>query len=102
MIRCSAFAMLLLAISAATVHADDTDVTPPGAPAAVDETHPIYSSDARWVAGVLVAIGGLFLAALVVGRVVRAEAMETAPSAISHEEEDGADRAEHSTPPESR
>jgi hypothetical protein len=66
-------AMVFLSIAAASLQADDTDVTPPGAPAAVDETHPIYSADSHWVAGMLACAGGLFLAALVVGRLVRTE-----------------------------
>lgn len=92
---------LLLAIMGAAApgaFADDTDTppTPEGrGPAAVDETHPIYSTDAHWVATVLIAIGGLFLAAMVVGPIVRAESPEVVPVAMSHEEDPAADRVGH-------
>ena len=75
---------------------NDTVSVPEGrGPAAVDETHPLYSTDARWVGSVLVAIGGLFLAARVVGPIVRAEAPDVVPVAMSHEEDPAADRLGH-------
>jgi hypothetical protein len=78
---------ILLLIATGTVHADDSEVTTPGGPAAVDETHPIYSADARWVGGMLAAVGGLFLAALVIGRLVRDENPESESLMIEHEEQ---------------
>jgi len=59
---------------------------------APDETHPIYSSDANWVGAVVATVGGLFLAALVIGPIVRAEAPAAVPPAMSHEEDPAADR----------
>ncbi len=60
--------------------------------AAPDETHPIYSSNANWVGAVVAAVGGLFLAALVIGPIVRAESPQAVPPAMSHEEDPAADR----------
>ena len=60
--------------------------------AAPDETHPIYSNDANWTGAVLATIAGLFLAALVIGPIVRAEAPQAVPPAMSHEEDPAADR----------
>lgn len=88
--------VVILSAGSSTSFADDTDVAPEGrGPAAVDETHPIYSTDAHWVGPLLIAIGGLFLAAMIVGPIVRAEAPEVVPVAISHEEDPAADRVGH-------
>jgi len=57
-----------------------------------DETHPVYSTSSIWVTSVLVGVAGLFLAALVIGPIVRAEAPDAVPAAISHEEDPAADR----------
>jgi hypothetical protein len=57
-----------------------------------DETHPLYSADAAWAGGVIAAIIGLFLAASVIGPIVRAEAPQAVPAAMSHEEDPAADR----------
>jgi len=94
---------LVLMISSAPTHAapgDDIETAPTvtaegRGPAAINETHPLYSTDARWVGSVLVAIGGLFLAAMVVGPIVRAESPEVVPAAMSHEEDPAADRLGH-------
>lgn len=67
-----------------------TDLRP--APALDDDTHPIYSADAQWTGDVIVAIAGLFLAAAVIGPIVRAEAPQAVPVAMSHEEDPAADR----------
>lgn len=88
--------LLLLSASGTAAFGDDTVVSTEGrGPAAVEETHPLYSTDARWVGSVLVAIGGLFLAAMVIGPIVRAEAPEVVPAAMSHEEDPAADRLGH-------
>jgi hypothetical protein len=60
--------------------------------AAPDETHPIYSADANWTGAAVATVAGLFLAALVIGPIVRAEAPQAVPPAISHEEDPAADR----------
>jgi hypothetical protein len=65
----------------------DTRVLP-----ASDDTHPIYSADAKWVGNLVVAAAGLFLAAMVIGPIVRAEAPDAVPVAMSHEEDPAADR----------
>lgn len=93
--------LLLAVLTAAPALADDIDITPPGAPAAPDETHPIYSSDARWMGSVLIATGGLFLAAVLIGRFVRSESPQIVPPATSHEEDPAADRIGHAESPES-
>ena len=90
--------LVMLSAAAPSAFSDDTDITPATegrGPAAVDETHPLYSTDAHWVEDVLIAIGGLFLAAMVVGPIVRAEAPEVVPVAMSHEEDPAADRLGH-------
>jgi hypothetical protein len=62
------------------------------ATAVPDDTRPIYSTDTRWAASLLAGIAGLFLAAVVIGPIVRAEAPEAVPAAMSHEEDPAADR----------
>ena len=57
-----------------------------------DDTHPLYSADANWVGAMVVAAAGLFLAAMVIGPIVRAEAPDAVPVAMSHEEDPAADR----------
>ncbi len=80
--------------------ADDTDIPPEiKAPVAVDETHPVYAGDSSWVAGLLIAIAGLFVAAFAVGKVVRAEASDLVPVAMSHKEDPAADRLGHASMP---
>ena len=65
----------------------DTQVLPTS-----DDTHPLYSNDATWVGGMVVGAAGLFLAAMVIGPIVRAEAPNAVPVAMSHEEDPAADR----------
>jgi hypothetical protein len=88
--------LMLMGASGSVAFGDEFDATSEGrGPGAVDETHPIFSTDARWVGGVLVGIGGLFLAAMIVGPIVRAEAPEVVPVAMSHAEDPAADRLGH-------
>ncbi len=88
--------LAILSAVSASAFADDMDVAPEGrGPAAVDDTHPVYSTDAHWVGTLLVVVGGLFLAAMIVGPIVRAEAPEVVPVAMSHEEDPAADRVGH-------
>ncbi len=92
---------LLPCCLAATPSALDDELDAPAdnrSPATVDETHPLYSNDARWVTTLLVAVGGFFLAALVIGPIVRAEAPQVVPPAMSHEEDPAADQVGHSDP----
>jgi hypothetical protein len=73
---------------------DNSTDTPPGlrdAPASND-THPVYSADSHWAEDLIVAVAGLIVAAAVIGPIVRAEAPQAVPAAISHEEDPGADR----------
>jgi len=89
------FATILFLAITVSVKAEDlapdnigeTRVTNPA-----DDTHPVFSSDTHWTADVLVAIAGLFLAAAVIGPIVRAEAPATVPDAMSHEEDPAVDR----------
>ena len=62
------------------------------APAA-DETHPVYSADARWVRPTLAAVGGLFAAAMAVGgTTVWLRLRGVVPQAATHEENPAGDR----------
>jgi hypothetical protein len=93
--RISRIILMLACLAASPALADD--VAPPDskAPLETDETHPIYSTDAHWVITLSIAIGGLFLAALIVGQVVKTEAPDVVPVAMSHEEDPAADRLGH-------
>ena len=53
------------------------------------DTHPILSSNGGWVPIMLIIIGGMFLAAAVIGPIVRANAPEEVPTAHSHDEPPG-------------
>jgi hypothetical protein len=52
--------------------------------AAESDTHPTLSTDATWAGSVLIGIAGFFVAAMVVGPMVRAEAIEQLPPAADH------------------
>ena len=55
------------------------------------DTHPALSSNGSWVPIILIIIGGLFLAAAVIGPIVRANLPEEIPPpAHSHDEPPGA------------
>jgi hypothetical protein len=55
------------------------------------EPHPILSSNGSWVPIMLIIIGGMFLAAAVIGPIVRANMPEEIPPpAHSHDEPPGA------------
>src|SRR4051812_6543328 len=58
--------------------------------AAAPDAHPILSENGSWVPIMLIIIGGMFLAATVVGIVVRANMPEEVPPAHSHDEPPGA------------
>ena len=51
--------------------------------------HPILSDSGGWVPVMLMVVGGLFLAAAVIGPIVRANAPEEVPPAHSHDEPPG-------------
>src|ERR1700728_4549851 len=57
-----------------------------------DDTHPLYSTDTHWAGDIAIAIAGLFVAAAVIGPIVRAEAPQAVPVAVSHEEDPAVDR----------
>jgi hypothetical protein len=56
-------------------------------PASDADPHPIVSTDAVWAGSAVMIILGLFLAAAVVGPIVRAEAPDAVPQAFSHKED---------------
>jgi hypothetical protein len=56
-------------------------------PASDADPHPIISTDAAWAGTAVIVILGLFLAAVVVGPIVRAEAPDAVPQAFSHKED---------------
>jgi hypothetical protein len=51
------------------------------------DAHPVLSPNAIWAGSALIAIVGLFVAAVVVGAVVRAEFPDEVPNAFSHAED---------------
>ena len=53
------------------------------------EPHPILSSNGSWVPIMVIVVGMLFLAAAVIGPIVRANAPEEVPPAHSHDEPPG-------------
>jgi hypothetical protein len=53
------------------------------------DTHPILSNNGTWVPILLFIIGGMFLAAAVIGPIVRANTPEEVPPAHSHDEPPG-------------
>jgi hypothetical protein len=57
-----------------------------------DETHPIYAISSAWVTSVLIGSAGLFLAAMLIGPIVKAEAPQAVPAAMSHEEDPAVDQ----------
>jgi hypothetical protein len=52
--------------------------------------HPVLSSNPNWAGALLIAVGGLFLAAIAVGLVVRFNAPREVPPMHSHDEPPGA------------
>jgi hypothetical protein len=57
--------------------------------AAEAEPRPTLSSDGSWVPVILIVVGGMFLAAAVIGPIVRANTPEEVPPAHSHDEPPG-------------
>jgi hypothetical protein len=55
-----------------------------------DVPHPTKSKDADWAGVVIIIVLGMFLAAAVIGPIVRANAPEEVPPAHSHDEPPGA------------
>jgi hypothetical protein len=53
------------------------------------ESHPILSSNGSWVPVMLIIIGFMFVAAAVIGPIVRANVPEEVPPAHSHDEPPG-------------
>jgi hypothetical protein len=87
--------LLIMICFAAPALAEETPADNPIEPRVTqgtDDTHPIYSNDSHWAGNVIVVIAGLFLAAVVIGPIVRAEAPQAVPPAMSHEEDPAADR----------
>ncbi len=93
------FLLLILLIFARPVLAEELNSdsgadssTDTHAAQASDETHPIYAADSHWVASLVIGIAGLFVAAMVIGPIVRSETPEAVPEAVSHEEDPAVDR----------
>ena len=53
------------------------------------DAHPTLSTNGTWVPILLIIIGGMFLAAAVIGPIVRANSPEEVPPAHSHDEPPG-------------
>jgi hypothetical protein len=79
-------AFLLVLLFALPAAADElaADATPA---ASVDDSHPILSSNAAWAGVVIIVVLGAFLAAAVIGPIVRVELPQTVPAAFSHHED---------------
>ena len=87
--------MLLMTALNSTARAEESGIDNPGETRTQldpDETHPVYAASSAWVTSLLIGSAGLFLAAMVIGPIVRAEAPEAVPVAMSHEEDPAADR----------
>jgi hypothetical protein len=86
--------VLLLTLCPAAAHAEEplppdalTGTSAAGQPAdAPPDTAPVIPTASTWTAELLIAIAGLFLAAAVIGPIVRAEG-ESVPSTFSHHED---------------
>ncbi len=73
---------IFLAFTAAVASAQE--IAPP---VPDSDPHPILSTDARWAGALAIIIFGIFLAAAVLGPIIRAEAPEAVPPAFSHHED---------------
>jgi hypothetical protein len=88
-------ALLVMLMASPAVRAEELAPDNLGEPRVAldpDETHPIFSINSHWVESLSIACAGLFLAAAVIGPIVRAEAPEAVPPAMSHEEDPAVDR----------
>ncbi|MGE5611783.1 MAG: hypothetical protein ACM359_21225 [Bacillota bacterium] len=77
-----------LAIGAADHHAA-TSPTEHAAQAIQPDPHPLITGDATWVRPMIAAIAALFLAAIPVGLIVRANMPQQMPTTHSHDEPPG-------------
>ena len=59
------------------------------APVADLQPHPTLSQDSSWAGGMIIIVLGMFLAAAVIGPIVRANTPEELPPAHSHDEPPG-------------
>ncbi|HSV15525.1 MAG TPA: hypothetical protein VLI90_14790 [Tepidisphaeraceae bacterium] len=90
--RSWALALILLAFQATPAVAQESgasttlpaDVRPADADA---DTHPVVSTDATWAGSVVILIGVMFVSAMVIGPIVRAEMTTDVPVAFSHDED---------------
>jgi hypothetical protein len=75
---------LTIFLSLAAAVASAQEIIPPVSDA---DPHPILSTDAQWAGVASIIILGTFLAAGVVGPIVRMEVPQTVPEAFSHHED---------------
>ncbi len=77
---------LLIVLFAVPAAADElaADAAPSAAAA---DSHPILSSNDAWAGVVIIVVIGAFLAAAVIGPIVRVELPEAVPKAFSHHED---------------
>lgn len=93
--RCIAVAFcLLLAMAVAPAAAEEQlPASPPDVPNSFNpaggdtDSYPTLPLDGRWMALMAIVIAALFLAAAVIGPVIRAEAVEAVPPSFSHHED---------------
>lgn len=85
--------LLLFVLAPVCAHAEeqvapDTSNNPSasGSPDLGPDTAPILSENAAWAGAIVITIAGLFVAAAVIGPIVRAEG-ESIPSTFSHHED---------------
>lgn len=88
-------ALLLAAHTARAQQQTDTPPSMTDTPEPVDDdTRPVLADEPRWVSPAVYSTAGLFLAATVIGPLVRARMPGTVPAADSHEEDPSADLPE--------
>jgi hypothetical protein len=81
----------LVSLLASAPHLGAAEPTHEGGVAhvAAQEAHPVVPPAGEWAGAMLIVVGALFLAAMVIGPMVRAEVPEEVPPAHSHDEPPG-------------
>jgi len=78
---------ILLAIASPLAAQEIAQPEPAGSALSDADPHPVLSTDAAWAGTLVIIVLGTFLAAAVVGPIVRLEAPEAVPQAFSHHED---------------
>ena len=78
---------ILLAIATPLAAQEIAQPEPAGSALSDTDPHPVLSADGAWAGVLVIIILGTFLAAAVVGPIVRLEAPQAVPQAFSHHED---------------